>query len=98
RLQANAHPIQLPIGAEDEFSGIIDLVNMNARFYANDLGTEITEGDIPEEYKEQAEEYHTKLVEAVAELDEDLMEKYLGGEEITVDELKAAIRKGTLDV
>ncbi|RAZ65909.1 elongation factor G [Planococcus maitriensis] len=98
RLQANAHPIQLPIGAEDEFSGIIDLVNMNARFYANDLGTEITEGEIPEEYKEQAEEYHTKLLEAVAELDEDLMEKYLGGEEITVDELKAAIRKGTLDV
>ncbi|ANU20909.1 translation elongation factor G [Planococcus plakortidis] len=98
RLQANAHPIQLPIGAEDEFSGIIDLVNMNARFYANDLGTEITEGEIPEEYKEQAEEYHTKLVEAVAELDEDLMEKYLGGEELTVDELKAAIRKGTLDV
>ncbi|MFC4713799.1 elongation factor G [Planococcus dechangensis] len=98
RLQANAHPIQLPIGAEDEFSGIIDLVNMNARFYANDLGTEITEGDIPEEYKEQAEEYHTKLVEAVAELDEDLMEKYLSGEELTVDELKAAIRKGTLDV
>ncbi|MFC3209899.1 MULTISPECIES: elongation factor G [Planomicrobium] len=98
RLQANAHPIQLPIGAEDEFSGIIDLVEMNARFYANDLGTEITEGDIPEEYKELAEEWHTKLVEAVAELDENLMEKYLGGEELTVDELKAAIRKGTLDV
>ncbi|MGM0899270.1 MAG: elongation factor G [Bacillota bacterium] len=98
RLQANAHPIQLPIGAEDEFSGIIDLVNMNARFYANDLGTEITEGEIPEEYKELADEWHTKLVEGVAELDEDLMEKYLGGEEITVDELKAAIRKGTLDV
>ncbi|MBT2583591.1 elongation factor G [Planococcus sp. ISL-109] len=98
RLQANAHPIQLPIGAEDEFSGIIDLVEMNARFYANDLGTEITEGDIPEEYKEQAQEWHTKLVEAVAELDEDLMEKYLGGEELTVDELKNAIRKGTLDV
>ncbi len=98
RLQANAHPIQLPIGAEDEFSGIIDLVNMNARFYGNDLGTEITEGDIPEEYKELADEWHTKLVEAVAELDEDLMEKYLGGEELTVDELKNAIRKGTLDV
>ncbi|TWT11912.1 elongation factor G [Planomicrobium sp. CPCC 101079] len=98
RLQANAHPIQLPIGAEDEFSGIIDLVEMNARFYANDLGTEITEGDIPEEYKEQAEDYHTRLVEAVAELDEELMEKYLGGEEITKEELKAAIRKGTLDV
>ncbi|ETP69721.1 elongation factor G [Planococcus glaciei] len=98
RLQANAHPIQLPIGAEDEFSGIIDLVEMNARFYANDLGTDITEGDIPEEYKELAEEWRTKLVEAVAELDEDLMEKYLGGEEITKEELKAAIRKGTLDV
>ncbi|WP_298833522.1 elongation factor G [uncultured Planococcus sp.] len=98
RLQANAHPIQLPIGAEDDFSAIIDLVEMNARFYANDLGTEITEGEIPEEYKELAEEWHTKLVEAVAELDEDLMEKYLGGEEITVEELKAGIRKGTLDV
>ncbi|WP_033542803.1 elongation factor G [Planococcus sp. CAU13] len=98
RLQANAHPIQLPIGAEDEFSAIIDLVEMNARFYANDLGTEITEGEIPEEYRELAEEWHTKLVEAVAELDEDLMEKYLGGEEITKEELKAGIRKGTLDV
>ncbi|MDQ0430809.1 MULTISPECIES: elongation factor G [Caryophanaceae] len=98
RLQANAHPIQLPIGAEDEFSAIIDLVEMNTRFYANDLGTEITEGEIPEEYKELAEEWHTKLVEAVAELDEDLMEKYLGGEEITTEELKAGIRKGTLDV
>ncbi|MFD1031494.1 elongation factor G [Metaplanococcus flavidus] len=98
RLQANAHPIQLPIGAEDEFSAIIDLVEMNARFYGNDLGTEITEGEIPEDYKELAEEWHTKLVEAVAELDEDLMEKYLGGEEITKEELKAGIRKGTLDV
>ncbi|UJF27018.1 elongation factor G [Planococcus sp. 107-1] len=98
RLQANAHPIQLPIGAEDEFSGIIDLVEMKARFYANDLGTDITEGDIPETHRELAEEWRTKLVEAVAELDEELMEKYLGGEELTVDELKAAIRKGTLDV
>ena len=98
RLQANAHPIQLPIGAEDNFSAIIDLVEMNARFYANDQGTEITDGEIPEEYKELAEEWHTKLVEAVAELDEDLMEKYLSGEEITVEELKAGIRKGTLDV
>lgn len=98
RLQANAHPIQLPIGAEDDFSAIIDLVEMNTRFYANDLGTEITEGEIPESHKELAEEWHTKLVEAVAELDEDLMEKYLSGEEITVEELKAGIRKGTLDV
>ena len=98
RLQANAHPIQLPIGAEDEFSGIIDLVEMNARFYANDLGTEITEGEIPEEYKAQADEYREKLLEAVAELDEELMEKYLGGEELTVEEIKAAIRKGTTNV
>jgi elongation factor G len=98
RLQANAHPIQLPIGAEDEFEAIIDLVEMNAIFYSNDLGTEITTGEIPESHKELAEEWHTKLVEAVAELDEDLMEKYLGGEDITKEELKAAIRKGTLAV
>jgi len=98
RLQANAHPIQLPIGAEDEFTGIIDLVEMKARFYANDLGTDITEGEIPEEYKAQADEYREKLLEAVAELDEELMEKYLGGEELTIEEIKAAIRKGTTNV
>lgn len=98
RLQANAHPIQLPIGAEDEFEAIIDLVEMKAVFYSNDLGTEITVGEIPEEHRAQAEEYHEKLVEAVAELDEELMEKYLGGEELTVEEIKAAIRKGTINV
>ncbi|MEH7112770.1 elongation factor G [Neobacillus niacini] len=98
RLQANAHPIQLPIGAEDQFSGIIDLVEMNAVFYSNDLGTDIVVGEIPEEYKAQADEYREKLVEAVAELDEELMEKYLGGEEISKEELKAAIRKGTVNV
>ncbi|MGA9226299.1 MAG: elongation factor G [Mesobacillus sp.] len=98
RLQANAHPIQLPIGAEDEFEAIIDLVEMKAIFYGNDLGTEITEGEIPEEYKAQAEEYREKLVEAVAELDEELMEKYLGGEELTIAEIKAGIRKGTTNV
>ncbi len=98
RLQANAHAIQLPIGAEDQFEGIIDLVEMKATFYGNDLGTDIQEREIPEDYRELAEEYHEKLVEAVAELDEDLMEKYLGGEEITTDELKAAIRKGTVNV
>ncbi|WP_053361315.1 elongation factor G [Bacillus sp. FJAT-27251] len=98
RLQANAHPIQLPIGAEDEFTGIIDLVEMKARFYGNDLGTDVTEGDIPDEYKDQAEEYREKLLEAVAELDEELMEKYLGGEELTIEEIKAAIRKGTVNV
>ncbi|WP_040203233.1 elongation factor G [Neobacillus jeddahensis] len=98
RLQANAHPIQLPIGAEDEFSAIIDLVEMNAVFYSNDLGTDIEVRDIPEEFKAQADEYREKLVEAVAELDEELMEKYLGGEEITKEELKSAIRKGTVNV
>lgn len=98
RLQANAHPIQLPIGAEDEFEAIIDLVEMKAIFYGNDLGTEITTGEIPEAYQAQAEEYREKLVEAVAELDEELMEKYLGGEELTIAEIKAAIRKGTTNV
>ncbi|WP_445492908.1 elongation factor G [Niallia sp. 03133] len=98
RLQANAHAIQLPIGAEDQFEGIIDLVEMKATFYGNDLGTDIEDREIPEEYKDLAEEYREKLLEAVAELDEELMEKYLGGEEITTDELKAAIRKGTVNV
>ncbi|MBS4216568.1 MULTISPECIES: elongation factor G [Neobacillus] len=98
RLQANAHPIQLPIGAEDQFSAIIDLVEMNAVFYGNDLGTDIEVREIPEEHRAQAEEYREKLVEAVAELDEELMEKYLGGEEISKEELKAAIRKGTVNV
>ncbi len=98
RLQANAHPIQLPIGAEDEFEAIIDLVEMKAIFYGNDLGTDIQEREIPEEHKAQAEEYREKLVEAVAELDEELMEKYFAGEEITTEELKAGIRKATLSV
>ncbi|QFG00870.1 elongation factor G [Psychrobacillus glaciei] len=98
RLQANAHPIQLPIGAEEDFRGIIDLVTMTATMYANDLGTDMEEVEIPEEFKAQANEYREKLVEAVAELDEDLMEKYLGGEEITNEELVVGIRKGTLNV
>lgn len=98
RLQANAHPIQLPIGAEDQFRGIIDLVEMNATFYGNDLGTDIEVGEIPEEYQDQANEYREKLVEAVAELDEELMERYLGGEEISNEELRAAIRTATLKV
>ncbi|MGO3914399.1 elongation factor G, partial [Enterococcus viikkiensis] len=98
RLQANAHPIQLPIGAEDDFTGIIDLVKMKAEIYTNDLGTEIQETEIPEEYKEQAEEWREKLVEAVADTDEDLMMKFLEGEEITEEELKAGIRNATLSV
>ncbi|MDG5788120.1 elongation factor G [Evansella sp. AB-P1] len=98
RLGANAHAIQLPIGAEDDFEGIIDLVEMKAYFYEDDLGTRTDAREIPEEYKAQAEEYHDKLVEAVSELDEDLMMKYLEGEEVSVEELKAAIRKGTVNV
>ena len=98
RLQANAHPIQLPIGSEDDFRGIIDLIKMKAEIYTNDLGTDILEEDIPAEYLEQAQEYREKLVEAVAETDEDLMMKYLEGEEITNEELKAAIRRATINV
>lgn len=98
RLQANAVPIQLPIGAEDNFSGIIDLVEMKATLYGNDLGTDTTVEDIPEEYREQADEYREKLIEAIVDFDEDLMEKYLGGEELTVEEIKTAIRKATLAV
>ncbi|WP_291291297.1 elongation factor G [Enterococcus sp.] len=98
RLQANAHPIQLPIGAEDDFTGIIDLVKMKAEIYTNDLGTEIQETEIPDEYKELAEEWREKLVEAVADTDEELMMKFLEGEEITEEELKAGIRQATLTV
>ncbi|MCM3598882.1 elongation factor G [Metabacillus idriensis] len=98
RLEANAHPIQLPIGAEDEFVGIIDLVENVAYIYEDDLGTRSEAMEIPDEYKDLAEEWRGKLVEAVAELDEELMMKYLEGEELTIDELKAAIRKGTVNV
>ncbi|MBX9062482.1 elongation factor G, partial [Enterococcus faecium] len=98
RLQANAHPIQLPIGAEDDFTGIIDLVTMKAEMYTNDLGTEIEETEIPEEYRELAEEWREKLVEAVAETDEELTLKYLEGEEITEAELKEGIRRATVNV
>lgn len=98
RLDANAHPIQLPIGAEDEFNGIIDLVEMKAYFYKDDMGTDPEVTDIPDEFKEEAEEQRANLIEAVADFDEDLMMKYLEGEEITVEELKAAIRQATLNV
>ena len=98
RLQANAHPIQLPIGAEDLFEGVIDLVEMKAIYNEGSVGENLVEKEIPAEYQDQAEEYREKLIEAVAEFDEEFMEKYLGGEEITIDELKAAIRKATLSV
>ncbi|EST89203.1 elongation factor G [Vagococcus lutrae] len=98
RLQANAHPVQLPIGSEDNFTGIIDLIKMKAEIYTNDLGTDIREEEIPEEYAELAQEWREKLVEAVAETDEELMMRYLEGEEISEDELKAAIRRATIAV
>ena len=98
RLQANAHPIQLPIGTEEDFSAIIDLIEMKATFYGNEDGTAVTEGEIPESHKAQAEEYREKLIEAVASVDEDLMNKYLEGEEISNAELKKAIRDATIAV
>ncbi len=98
RLGANAHPIQIPIGAEDQFNGIIDLIKMEAHFYTDDLGTVDEAREIPAELQDQAEELRAELIEAVAEADEDLMMKYLEGEEITEEELKIAIRKATLAV
>ncbi|MBP7174640.1 MAG: elongation factor G [Thermoclostridium sp.] len=98
RLKANAVPIQLPIGKEDHFYGIIDLVKMKAYYYRDDLGKQIDETDIPEDMKELAEEYHAKLVEAVAEQDEELTMKYLEGEELTIDEIKKGIRHATINV
>ena len=96
RLKANAVPIQLPIGKEDSFVGIIDLVEMKAEIYKDDLGREYEITDIPEELKSEAEEWREKLLESVAEIDEDLMMKFLEGEEITKPEIKAAIRKATI--
>ncbi|WP_209125314.1 elongation factor G [Alkalihalobacillus sp. BA299] len=98
RLGVKAQPIQLPIGAEDEFNGIIDLIDMVAYYYEDDLGTRTEAKEIPEEYKEKAQELHEQLVEAAAELDEELMMKYLEGEELTKEEIKGAIRKGTCNV
>ena len=97
RLGANAHPIRLPIGAEDQFVGLIDLFTMKAEIYTNDLGTDIKEEDIPADMLDKAQEYRDALVEAIAETDDDLMMKYLEGEEISVDELKAGLRKAVCD-
>jgi elongation factor G len=98
RLGANAHPVQYPIGAEDAFEGIIDLVSMQAYFYEDDLGTRAEAKEIPADLKDKAEELRQSLIEAVAELDEDMMMRYLEGEEFTEEEIKAAIRKATLSV
>ena len=97
RLQANAVPIQIPIGSEGEFEGIVDLVRMKAVIYKDDLGKDIEETDIPPELLPQAQEYRTKLIESVAEVDEALLEKFMMEEEFEEAEIKAAIRKGTID-
>ena len=96
RLDCNAVPIQLPIGAEDEFRGIVDLVTMRAEVYYDDLGKDFRDEEIPEDMRELAEEYREKLLDAVAEQDDALMEKYFEGEELTVEEIKATIRKATI--
>ena len=96
RLHANAVPIQLPIGSENMFKGIIDLVEMKAYVYYDDLGKDIRMEEIPEDMKEKAQEYHDALIEQVAEQDDELMEKYFAGEELTIEEIKACIRKATI--
>lgn len=97
RMRANAVPIQIPIGSESDFRGIVDLVRMRAKLYANDIGTEIEDVEIPEEVLELAQEYRAKLVESVAETSEELLEKFIAEEEITEDEIRAALRQGTTD-
>lgn len=96
RLRTNAVPIQIPIGSESDLVGIVDLVRMRAKVYGNDIGTDIQDVDIPEEVREQAEAFRTKLIESVAETDDALTEKYLEGEELTEDEIRVALRQGTI--
>lgn len=98
KLRTNPVPLEIPIGAEDKFVGVVDLITMKAHIYKDELGTDIDITDIPEELKDQAEEYRNLLIENVAEHDEEIMMKYLEGEELTEDEIKAAIRKGTMNL
>ncbi|MTI48340.1 elongation factor G [Sporosalibacterium faouarense] len=98
RLKANVVPIQLPIGAEEKFVGIIDLVNMNAKIYKDELGQDIETTEIPDELKDKAEEYREQLLEAISDQNEEIMMKYLEGEEIGVEEIMDAIRKATINV
>ena len=97
RLKCNAVPIQLPIGVEDTFKGLIDLIEMKAYIYNDDLGKDISVTDIPDDMKELAEQYHTELIEHVAEQDEDMMMRYLEGEELSIDEIKRELRVATID-
>ncbi|MBR4173102.1 MAG: elongation factor G, partial [Clostridia bacterium] len=97
RLHANGIPIQLPIGAEDTFKGIIDLMTMKAEIYYDEMGTQYGEEEIPADMLDKATEYRNKMVEAIAETDEELMMKYLDGEELSIDELKVALRKATIN-
>lgn len=98
KLRTNPVPLEIPIGAEDKFVGVVDLITMKAHIYKDELGTDIDITDIPEELKDQAEEYRNLLIENVAEHDEEIMMKYLEGEELMEDEIKAAIRKGTMNL
>ena len=98
RLKANPVPIQLPIGQDTTFKGIVDLVEMNAVIYKDDLGKEMEITEIPEDMKAEAQKYHDQLVEAVAETDDALLEKFFAGEELTIEEIKKGIRKATLSL
>ncbi|MGN0638645.1 MAG: elongation factor G, partial [Huintestinicola sp.] len=97
RLKCNAVPIQLPIGSEDDFKGLVDLVEMKAEVYYDDLGKDMRDEPIPEDMMEMAQKYHDEMVEAAAEMDDEIMEKYLEGEELTVEEIKKCIRKGCIE-
>ena len=97
RLNANAVPIEIPIGAEDNFQGIVNLVNMKAYIHKDDLGKEVEETEIPADLVDKANEYRAAMIESVAEQDDELMMKYLDGEELTEEEIRRGLRKGTID-
>ncbi|MBU0707806.1 elongation factor G [Patescibacteria group bacterium] len=97
RLTTHAHPVQLPIGAEDNFQGIVDLFTRKARIYKDDLGKEWEDTDVPDDLKDKVEEYHSKLVEAIAEHDDELLQKFLDGQDIEIDDLKRVLRKATIE-
>ena len=98
RLGAHPVPIQLPMGSEDNFKGIVDLVHQKAYIFTNDIGTDVREEDIPEDIQDKAQEYREKMLEALSDIDEDIMMKYLEGEEIPEEDLRRAIRKACVEV